>query len=238
MPNRIIRDGILTSGRVNSLDWPEEVFYRRLMSVVDDYGRFHGDPELLRPYLYPLKVDRVRVADISRWIAACVKAGLIAHYRALDDKAYIAVLNFGQQVRAQKSKFPDMPENASIREQMLADVSKCSPYSETETETETYKTAATSVATGIDTCREQVSTPANRRRDYVKFDWAKGDWDYDTIPESMAEQWRKAYPAVEIVAEMRKAALWVTANPAKGRKRDYNAFLVRWFAKCQERGGR
>jgi hypothetical protein len=106
MPNRIIRDGILTSMKVNQIDWPEEVFYRRLMSVVDDYGRFHGEYELLRSYLYPLKVDRVRVADISRWIAACETAGLIVYYKAGDGKNYIEITNFKQQVRAKESKFP------------------------------------------------------------------------------------------------------------------------------------
>ncbi len=48
MPNRILREGILTSERVNLLSWEAEVFYRRLMSVVDDYGRFHAHPALLR----------------------------------------------------------------------------------------------------------------------------------------------------------------------------------------------
>ncbi len=39
MPNRIIREGILTSEAVNSLSWEAEVFFRRLLSVVDDFGR-------------------------------------------------------------------------------------------------------------------------------------------------------------------------------------------------------
>ncbi len=40
MPNRVIREGILNSQRVNKLTEPAELFYRRLMSVVDDFGRF------------------------------------------------------------------------------------------------------------------------------------------------------------------------------------------------------
>lgn len=35
MPSRILREGILTSERVNALAPLEELFYRRLMSVVD-----------------------------------------------------------------------------------------------------------------------------------------------------------------------------------------------------------
>ena len=54
MPNRVIREGILTSERIEMLGWAEEVFYRRLMSVVDDFGRYYARPALLRAACYPL----------------------------------------------------------------------------------------------------------------------------------------------------------------------------------------
>lgn len=75
-----------------------------------------------------------------------------------------------------------------------------------------------------------------RRKDLVKFDYQKGDWDWDSIPQDLADEWAKAYPAVRIEVEMRRAALWITAKPNR-TKRDYNAFLVRWFSRQQERGG-
>lgn len=80
MPNRMIREGILSSDRIELLDFPAEVFYRRLMSKVDDHGLFDARPSMLRTSLYPLRVDRVREADIARWIAICEKAGVIALY--------------------------------------------------------------------------------------------------------------------------------------------------------------
>ena len=126
MPNRIVRDAILTSEAVSRLDWPEEVFYRRLMSVVDDYGRCEANPQLLRSRCYPLQVDKVRVADIARWMAACQKAGLIAHYE-VSGKAYLQIEKFGQQQRS-ASKCPAPPggadpllANASKRQQPPAD---------------------------------------------------------------------------------------------------------------------
>ena len=51
MPDRIVRQGILTSDRVNQLDWGAECFYRRLMSIVDDYGRYDARPAVLRAQL-------------------------------------------------------------------------------------------------------------------------------------------------------------------------------------------
>lgn len=104
MPNRIIRDAILSSEKMATLAWPEEVFYRRLMSIVDDYGRYEANPQLLRARCYPLQTDAVRVADISRWMAACQKAGLILDY-AVQGKRYLEITNFQQQQRS-ASKYP------------------------------------------------------------------------------------------------------------------------------------
>lgn len=106
MPNRIVRDGILTSEAIAMLSWAEEVFYRRLMSVVDDHGRFHALPKLVRAACYPLLIDKVSDADIGKWITACVEAGLVSVYPAQDGKRYLQIVKFGQQVRS-KSKFSE-----------------------------------------------------------------------------------------------------------------------------------
>ncbi len=109
MPNRILREGILTSEAVNALNWAEEVFYRRLHSVVDDFGRYYASPKLLRAACYPLHIDKVSDSDIGKWLTACVTAALVRVYPASDGKRYLEVLNFKQQVRAKDSKFPQMP---------------------------------------------------------------------------------------------------------------------------------
>ncbi len=47
MPTRILREGILTSETVNRLSLGAELFYRKFMPVVDDYGRYHAHIHLL-----------------------------------------------------------------------------------------------------------------------------------------------------------------------------------------------
>jgi hypothetical protein len=108
MPDRILRVGILTSEGVNRLGWPAEVFYRRLMSVVDDFGRYDGRPAVVRAALYALKVDRVSEPDIGKWIRECEEAALVRRY-TVDAKPYLELLKFDQKVRAVKSKWPDPP---------------------------------------------------------------------------------------------------------------------------------
>lgn len=156
MPSRLLREGIIDSEAVNALSFPAEVFYRRLMSVVDDFGRFDGRPAVLRSRLYPLKVELVREADISRWIAECEKAGLIALYAvnragssrwiATCEKAGLHVsgdldkvfIQFGKlgSPRAKESKFPPPPDelhpftSANGCAQMKTDENGCAhPFS-------------------------------------------------------------------------------------------------------------
>lgn len=109
MPNRILREGILTSPRIAKLGWPEEVFYRRLHSVVDDFGRYFADHGLLLAACYPRQLKKVSDSDIGKWLAACEAAALVRVYPAQDGERYLELLDFGQQVRAKKSRFPSPP---------------------------------------------------------------------------------------------------------------------------------
>jgi len=111
MPTRIIRDGILTSERINALSPHAELFYRRLMSVADDHGRFSGNLTLIRSSCYPLKVDSVKEDSIKKHLAECVDAGLIVPY-TVDSKPFILLLDFGQRING-KSKFPEPPSGIS-----------------------------------------------------------------------------------------------------------------------------
>ncbi|MGN6438512.1 MAG: hypothetical protein ACTHMM_18355 [Agriterribacter sp.] len=102
---RLIRNNILTSDPVNSLSWSGEVFYRRLLHVVDDFGRYDAREDVLRADLYKLKLDIVSKADVAKWKNECSEAGLISLY-SVDGKNYLEVLKFGQRLRSKKSKFP------------------------------------------------------------------------------------------------------------------------------------
>lgn len=120
MPNRIIREGILGSERISRLRPQEEVLFRRLMSIVDDYGRHEFNPQFIRSRCYPLQVDQVTTADIVSWTEACQMAGLIQVYHS-DGKCYLVLLNFQQQQRS-ASKCPEPP---AFDITCIAPASKC-----------------------------------------------------------------------------------------------------------------
>lgn len=121
MPNRVIRESILDSERVNQLSWPGEVFYRRLMSIVDDFGRCDARPEILRSKLYPLRLGVVSSPDIVKWLDECSKAGLVRQY-TISSREYVEILNFGQTVRIKKGKVPPPDSECT---QMQADAIAC-----------------------------------------------------------------------------------------------------------------
>lgn len=107
MPTRLIRDGILTSDRVASLSWEAEVFYRRLLSLVDDYGLADARPSVLRSALYPLQLEKMSECNVQRSLAACETAGLILLF-AKNGKSFLMVRDFGQSLRsAPKYPLPD-----------------------------------------------------------------------------------------------------------------------------------
>lgn len=146
MPTRLLREAILDSERVCSLTFPAEVFYRRLMSVVDDFGRFDGRFSVLRSRLYPLQVEKVREADIERWIAECEKAGLIVLY-ADAGKQYLLFKNLGEP-RAKESKYPPPPAKSEYRAQTKTDANKREqtkasvPYSDSDSGKDKDQSAA------------------------------------------------------------------------------------------------
>jgi uncharacterized phage protein (TIGR02220 family) len=121
MPTRLLREGILSSERVDQLDWQSEVFYRRLMSKVDDHGLYDARLSMLRSSLYPLRVDRVREADIARWMATCQKAGLIVLYEA-DGKPFLKMVDTNWKTRSDP-KYPLPPDNSCKQEKTTVNTS-------------------------------------------------------------------------------------------------------------------
>ena len=222
MPNRIVREGILTSARIAKLGWPEEVFYRRLLSVVDDFGRYYADHGLLRAACYPRQLTKVSDSDIGKWLTVCVNAALVRVYPALDGESYLEVLDFGQQVRAKKSKFPDMPSTCA------ADAKQTPANAHLDV----------SVFEGVFVDGDDVSAePQSDSTPAVVLIPLVDKTEYGvTQPE--IDEWASAYPGVNVLQQLREMRAWCLANPAQRKtRRGFNAFVVRWLGKEQDKAG-
>lgn len=224
MPNRIIRDGILQSEAVAELTWPEEVFYRRLMSVVDDYGRYHALPKLLRAACYPLQIDKVSDSDIGKWIAGCVNAGLVRVYPAKDGKSYLEIVKFGQRVQS-KSKFPEPPVNSGEIKEATANP-PCS----------TVDHRLDGVGDVVATCtKQQGCIPADDSPVVASLPLVDGS-DFG-ITQDQIDGWAPAYPGIDIGVQLHKARVWLEANPKKRKTRSgVVRFITSWLGRSQDSG--
>jgi len=65
----------------------------------------------------------------------------------------------------------------------------------------------------------------------IRFDREAGR--FTGIDDGRLGTWGRAYPGIDVVAEIRKAAAWATANPHKAKKR-WEAFLVNWLSRAEK----
>lgn len=145
MPNRILRDGILTSKAINALSPLAELFYRRLMSVVDDFGRMEYTPELLVSRCYPLQFGRVSPQDAVNWLHEC--RDLIELY-SHSEHTYLEIKNFGQRERV--SKCPSAAECRALpRNAARASTPTPTPHSSLDLSEENSESRARDVGTEI-----------------------------------------------------------------------------------------
>ncbi len=108
MPNRILKESILSSDTIAALSSDEERFFYRLITVCDDHGRFDARSTILRARLFPLLLDRVQIEDVDLWLESLESVGLVRVYHVAE-RPYLQMVTWHkhQQIRANKSKWPD-----------------------------------------------------------------------------------------------------------------------------------
>lgn len=107
MPNRILKESICVSEKINKLTWFEEALFYRLIVKCDDFGRYDGRSSVIKGNLFPLK-DDITVKAIDKAIRGLVTVGLAEIY-CVDAKPILQLptWNCHQVCRAVKSKYPD-----------------------------------------------------------------------------------------------------------------------------------
>lgn len=248
MPTRLIRDGILDSDRVNSLSEREELFYRKLHSVADDYGLFDARAPILKSKMYALRPS-VRETDMTHLLAACEKAGLIAQYSD-NGKPYGVILDFGQQRKTKKPKYP-MPNLKSLG---LIDAGEGVYKSYTKnpspsvaigdgippTVTDSHHPSLNADAKCGCEMRNADAKVATSKPDALttsqKLSWSAQE-GWQGLTDDLRAKWGMAYPACDIDANLARMDVWLRANPRRAVKSNWAAFAASWLTKEQNSGG-
>jgi hypothetical protein len=110
MPNRVVREGLLSSDAFNALPCEAQMFFVRLMLISDDFGRYDGREMAIKSAAYPM--TDIRLSDVSKMLAAVCGAGLVLRY-VVDGKPYISIPRFDQRLRQKRERYPAPPEFVS-----------------------------------------------------------------------------------------------------------------------------
>lgn len=121
MPKRFLKPGLTTSEHWNGSSFESQSFYIRLITLVDDYGRYDGRPQILRAHCFPLQ-EKMSLKNIEEMCIDLVKNDLATFY-SRDDKIIIQLLRWEENPRSEP-KFPAFDSNCV---QLFADVCTCTP---------------------------------------------------------------------------------------------------------------
>lgn len=79
------------------------------------------------------------------------------------------------------------------------------------------------------------ATRQKPRRTY-RITWT-AESGFQGVTDADLARWKTAYPGVNLTQETARAHAWLVDNPSKGGKRNWAAFLNRWFGRVQDKGG-
>lgn len=244
MPNRILKDGIRTSKKINALSDFQFRLWAYLITYVDDYGRGSADPEILKGFVFPRR-KRVTESDIEKALAELAGTGCILLYK-VDGESYFYFPNWGehQRIQAKKSRFPEPPDFTddsrdsaeANRNQPCVTVDHGETPSESESEYESeYECDYTHSSTpnaGAEPC--DVSAPAASP---AVIEFPLNDGTGYGVTQAFADEMAKLYPAVDVMQQLNAMKGWLIGNPSKRKTRTgIKRFITSWLAREQDRG--
>lgn len=239
MPNRIIKDTIRTSKKINALTDFQFRLWVYLITYVDDYGRGSADPEIIKGFVFPRR-KKVNETDIKDALAALASTGCISLYD-IDGESYFCFPSWGehQRIQTKRSKFPEppiLPESHLFAaedddlQKVTVDHREKPPESESESKSE--KTLSSTPKAGAEPC--DVSTLAAEPA-AIKLP-LNDNSEYD-VPKSFADEMAQLYPAVDVMQQLAAMRGWLIGNPTKRKTRaGIKRFITSWLAREQDRG--
>lgn len=114
MPNRIIKESICSSEKLNQLSDFEFRLWVGLITYVDDAGRGDARPAIIKGRIFPLR-ERITGKEIESALNHMAVLGCIALYE-VDGKPYLwfPTWKVHQRVRDCRPKYPEPPERGEL----------------------------------------------------------------------------------------------------------------------------
>lgn len=192
-----------------------------LWTIADDAGRLRGNSRMLASLLYPYDDDAKK--HIDGWLDQLSSEGCIARYE-VDGTSYVQVLKWSEHQKIDKpsaSKLPSFDESSRI----LANPRGPSTMD---------------MDLGMEGKGREGKSSAEPPSDSPQvLSLPLVDGSEHPVTQAAIDDWRKAYPAVDVLQQLHAMAAWCKANPTNRKTaRGINAFVVRWLGKAQDKAPR
>lgn len=113
MPQRFLRPGITTSDAWNSVSFGAQSLFIRILTLVDDFGRYDGRVPILHGHCFALRPD-VLQKHTAGFRSELQRVALIDLY-VVDGKEFIQVSKWHERARSDSSKYPSPQDCAAER---------------------------------------------------------------------------------------------------------------------------
>lgn len=205
------------------------MLYMLLIAHSDPWGRGDANPMTIKSKCVPIRKQSQNHCEKA--LEELGKIGLIQLYCS-GVKVYYQIIdwdehqNFNSSNRGGKSKIPEPPE-ITVKNKITVNHSESlritAPVLESNININQSKKSSTSAQSG--------EIPATRE----PIDFCRSAAEFINITDEQIAKWTKTYPAVNVKAQILKAAAWADANPKKAKK-DWKKFLYGWISRAQEAG--
>lgn len=105
MPQRFLRPGITNSDRWNSVSFEAQSLFVRILTLVDDFGRYDGRVPILHGQCFALRPD-ITPQETAAFRSELHRARLVTVY-VVDGKDFVQVEKWQERARGERSKYPD-----------------------------------------------------------------------------------------------------------------------------------
>lgn len=219
MPQRFLRPGITNSDAWNAVSFGAQSFFVRLLTLVDDWGRFDGRIPILHGQCFALRPE-LKPQHTAGFRSELMRAGLIQVYD-VDGKDFIQLTKWQERTRGDRSKYPEPPAFIEPPQESAAERSGAQ-----EKDASLATTPSPLHPRHLPTAIAPTQAPA----------WSAQD-GWVGISDELRERWKQAYPACDISRQLYAMTEWLMANPKKATKSNWLRFATNWLASRQDRGG-
>lgn len=203
-----------------------------LFTLADDAGRLRGNSRMLASLLYPYDDDAKK--HIDTWLTELQKEECIVRYE-IDGDSYIELCQWHKHQKIDRpsaSKIP--PPNEQSRILANSRESSCEDLRIKEGIKERKVDQSDSSETDGENCAELLQS-STLEPCIIKLPLV--DKTEHPITDKQYKEWVDAYPAVNVLQQLKNMRQWCLANPSKKKtKKGINAFIVRWLSSAQDKG--